>query len=302
MSIFGFGDATALNPKGQFSGRCANGMGVAHRARHNTGQPALFANTPLEVMNRREFVCYWQEFIDNMDCSHTVGAAGVPGGLWELTAVGGTATFDLLEDAPNGLGELRVVEVNDNFGAQIQLFPSSISSTGECMDPINQQLVTWAMSGKMTFPLTSSWYIGLAEDDTTFLDNAGAITATTKYIGFYHLADATTVDLVQRGDTDNLTVTPLQALWTPADSENPLLLRELGLRIEGNDKMYWYFNGICIGATKVGTVETGGTVEAFTGKMTPTVCLVNNGGSNAAVVWIDYHTFQTTRIVAPVGG
>jgi hypothetical protein len=306
MGIFSFGDATPTKPMGQFSGRCGKGYGVAHRAPFNTGQPALFANTPLEVMNRREFCCYWQEFIDNMDCSHVQGAAGEPGALWELImTTTATATFDLLTDVQNGVAELNVVETTADMGVQIQLWPSAITAAGECIRPATQQVVTWAMSGKMTYPLTTDWFVGLAEDGgaaSILTVGTGAI-ANDHYIGFHHLEDSTTVDLVQSGaGTDIVVTTPLLTPWTPEDSEDPLVLRELGLRIEGNDKMYWYINGVCVGATEVGAAETGGTVEAFTHGMTPTVCLVNgDAGDEAAVAWIDYHTFQTTRVLAPTG-
>lgn len=319
MAIFGHGDATPTSPRGQFSGRYEQALGVAHRAAYNTGQPALFANTPLEVMGRREFVCYWQEFIHNMDCSHVQGAAGEPGALWELTNIGGVAaTFDMLTDVQNGVAELNVAGNTDDHGAQIQLFPAAITAAGECIRPAAdtglhaQHLVTWCMSGKMTYPLTTDWFIGLAEDASADGPNTPVMTAATgamncdHYIGFHHVEDGTTVDLVQNGagTADLVIANPLLTPWTPEDSESPLILRELGLRIEGNDKMYWYVNGVCIAQTEVGAAETGGNVEAFTHGMTPTVATINGDagdGSETGVVWIDYHGFQTTRALAPTG-
>jgi hypothetical protein len=159
------------------------------------------------------------------------------------------------------------------------------------------------MSGKMTYPLTTDWFIGLAEDDATVLTAATGVMNNDHYIGFHHLEDSTTVDLVQSGaGTDIVVTTPLTTPWTPEDSEDPLVLRELGIRIEGNNRMYWYINGVCIGVTEVGAAETGGTVEAFTHGMTPTVALVNgDAGDEAAVAWIDYNAFQTTRVLARTG-
>lgn len=305
MAIFGNDDATPQNTHGQFHSRASAGHGVAYRAPHaNSGQPALFANTPLDIMERREFVCFFQEFIHNMDCSHVQGAAGEPGALWELLGYTGVAeTFDLLTDVQNGVAELNVGAGTENHGAQIQLWPAAVTAAGECIRPATQQVVTWCMSGKMTYPLTTDWFIGLAEDDATVLTAATGVMNNDHYIGFHHLEDSTTVDLVQSGaGTDIVIANPLLTPWTPEDSEDPLVLRELGLRIEGNDKMWWYVNGICIGATQVGNAETGGTVEAFTHGMTPTVAVVNgDAGDEAGVVWIDYHAFQCSRVLAPTG-
>lgn len=316
MAMFGRGEATPTTPNGQFVGRYANGLGVAHRAWRDRGEPALFANTPLEVMNRRQFVTVWHEFIDNMDCSHTVGAAGVPGALWELTAIDDPVpTFDMLTDVQNGVAELNVNEGTEDHGAQIQLYPASVTAAGECIRPAadvgdhEQHLVTWCMCGKMTYPLTTDWFVGLAEDASGDGPNTPVMTAATgamncdHYIGFHHLEDSTTVDLVQSGAGTGIVVAnPLLTPWTPEDSEDPLLLRELGIRIEGNNKMFWYVNGYCVGATQVGQAETGGTVEAFTHGMTPTVAIINgDAGDESGVVWIDYHGFQVTRVLAPTG-
>lgn len=303
MAIFGQDEATPTTPKGQFAARYARGMGVAHRAYYNTGQPALFANTPLEVMNRREFVCFWQDFITNLDSSTAQGAAGEPGKVWEMTALGGaTPAFYILTDGPNGLGWLSSGGTTAGHGVQIQLFPNSLTAAGEIVSPYTQPVIAWAACGKIPLAHESSWFVGLCKDDTAILAVGGAMSATS-YIGFHHPEGDDNVYLVQRGGAADVVVDPLTTLWTPEDGESPLVLRELGIRIEDNDKMKWYLNGICIGATEVGNVENGNTVAAFVGNMTPSFVIVNQTGGAASGVnslYIDYHTLQATRVLAPI--
>lgn len=306
MALFGTGNATPTTPKSQFTHRYWGGLGVAHRNPWQTGLPALFGNTGLEVMNRRNFTYLFQDFLINLDCSTVQGGGGEPGAVWEMTGItGATPTFTLTADCPNGLGYLAIGDTTEDHGAHIQFYPNSTTAAGECIDPINQEVVAWAMCGKMPYPLTSDWFVGIAEDGngTPVLTGATGAINNGHYMGFHHLEDATTVSLVQSGNgTDIVVANPISTPWTPEDGEDPLLLRELGLRIEGNEKLYWYINGVCVGATQVGAAETGGTVEAFADKMTPTLVIVNGDEADSGAAYIDYHTFQTTRLQGPLGG
>jgi len=296
MAFLSGDDASPLSPKGQFVGRYNKGLGVGHRGR-DTGTPDIFANTPLEVMNNREFCCFWQDFMDNYETDTT--------NVWELTEVGtATAAFTIVADSPNGLSFFSVVELTDNFGAQIQFHPGATTAAGETIDPLNQAVVSWAMAGKMAYPLTTDWFIGISVDDTSVLTEATGVMAASDYMGFHHLEDSATVELVQSGGGTDVVVVPLVTPWTPKDAESPMLIRELGLRIDDNDKMYWYINGVCVGRTQVGaTTGVDVTPLAFATKMTSTVALVNgDAGNSCASTYIDYHTWQVSRLNAPVGG
>lgn len=298
MAFLAPDDATPLSPKGQFAGRYNKGLGVGHRGR-DTGTPDIFANTPLEVMNNREFCSFWQDFMDNYETDTT--------NVWELTEVTTvTAAFNIVADSPNGLSLFSVVEVDDDDAAQIQFHPGATTAAGETIDPINQAVVSWAMAGKMTYPLTTDWFIGICVDNTNILTTAtGEFTAnSTDYMGFHHVEDEAEIRLVQSGGGTDVQVTPLITPYTPEDSESPMLVRELGLRIDNNDKMYWYVNGVCVGRTEVGaTTGVDVTPVAFATKLTSSVALINgDAGDVPASVYIDYHTWQVSRLNAPVGG
>ena len=288
MAMYGLGDATPTDPKRQFSGRYRAGLGMAYGPQRASGAPELFGNTPLEVSNRREFMTLKHDFL----IAHDVDTTNV----WEMQAA---ATLTVVADSPNGLAVMTAANANNNTVAQMQFFPGAIVAAGEVADPINQEVVCQAWCGKMPFALTTDWFIGIAEDDTTVLAATGVM-GNGSYIGFHHLENATTVRLVQ-GDSGNaISAIPLRTLWTPADSVNTL--RELAVMIVGNRKYFWFIDGICVGAAQVGDVIGGVTTAAFTDKMTPTICTKNGAEEDAAITYVDYQFLQATRLTAPLGG
>jgi len=116
-------------------------------------------------------------------------------------------------------------------------------------------------------------------------------------VGFLHVEDATEVLLVQGGtlNANMVYVTPYNDLWTPADASTTK--RSLGLRIEGNEKLYWYLDGVEVGSIGVGQDDAAGTTAvAFDGQMGSTIAICNNDTSvNRATATVDYIAGQVTR-------
>jgi hypothetical protein len=164
--------------------------------------------------------------------------------------------------------------------------------------PLIQSVVSWEAKGYLNLALDSNWFIGIGETDPTFMLASGVMDVDN-YMGFLHVEDATTVSLVQSGTAaaNEIIVTPLIPLWTPADAS--LTKRRLGIRIEDNDKLYWYVDGAMVGYIQIGDDDSVGTTSvAFDDAMCSTLCLTNNndaGGGGAATMTIDYIFGQVSR-------
>lgn len=281
-------NATPVNPVDQFAARYTKGVGVAHKGATGMGMVALFGNLGNDQLNDRNFVRFLLDFLDDDDISLTT--------RWTLTDLAtGAGTFTRVADAPQGLTVLAVVTAADNDGTQIQHVDANAG--GEMYYPYAAQsyVVAWEARGSIDLALDADWFVGIAEVDTTFQANDGSLTGDN-FMGFQHVSDATTVNLVQCGtaNANEVIVAPDIALWTPEDADTTK--RRVGIRMDnyGTD-LYWYVEGRQVGKTSVGTAETGGTVVAFDGGMASTICLVN--GSVAPVsATIDYIMSQATRV------
>ena len=278
-------NATPTTPKDQFSSRLEQGMGVAHRKNPGGGAIALFGNTPLEIQNHRKFVVNDIEFLRSDDVSVTD---------WTLTGYGGVAeTFAVSSDQQDGIAILDVGGATDNHGAQVQY--TAAGGAGEFLNPSQQHIVALEYNTRISRDLEADWFVGFAETNATVLVAAtGALVATLDdYMGFHHLADSETISLVQGGvaGTDIVVANPSSSLYVPTNQQS--YWHSWGLRVDDNDKMYWYVNGDLVGFTQVGDAETGGTVTGFAGRSCYTFAVVNNGG--ASNITVDYVLSATER-------
>jgi hypothetical protein len=282
-------DATPQTPHGQFAVRYNNGVGVRHRGAGVPPNVNMFGNLGNEVMNFREFVTHNLDFHEADDIAVT---------RWTVTQLTGVAgTFTRVDDTPQGLAVLDVGGATEDHGVQIQ--ETVATAQGEMYFPTAAQskIVAWEARGSMDFAEDCTWYIGIGETDATFQTSAaGAITADN-FIGFSHFAGATTVNLIQGGTAaaNVVTITPRRTLWIPADAIDTK--RRLGVRIEDNNEMFWYVDGVLVGHTYVGdtAVATGTATVAFDDAMCSTFCLINGDGGQATMT-IDYIASQVTRV------
>ncbi len=289
MAIFGNADATPTTPKGQFSSRRTRPSGVAHRGLGASGDVALFGNTPLEPLNNREFVTHFLDFHMPLDSAAT---------RWTVTDIGGGAGAfaKVASDSVFGGALLTVGGATVSHGVQIQ---ENVVATAhsQIYDPTASQVIAWEARGSMSFALDSDWFIGIGSTEAPFMSVAG-VPAGDDYMGFLHIQDATTVQLVQAGTAvaNAVSITPSKSLWTPADAS--ATKRSLGLRIEGNDQLFWYLDGVQVGAISVGDTDASATtVVAFAAAMGSSMCLINNsvGGANTSTALVDYILGQATR-------
>jgi hypothetical protein len=290
MTIEGSIAATPTSPGNQFSERQARGRGVRYRGEYGT-DVALWGNLGDESLNRTNFVDFFLDFYKESDVYQT-GGADEPH-LWTLTQLTGVAgTFTTVDDTVEGLAILDVVGATDNHGVQVQY--TDATGGGELLQPANSEIVAWESRGSMNLALDSDWFVGISNTDTTLVSATGTMVTANNFMGFLHASDATTVSLVQSGtlNANQVVVASSIPLWTPADASSTK--RRLGLRVEDNDKMYWYVDGIQVGETRVGLAETGGTVVLFSEAMCSSFA-VNNGSAAAAAITIDYVQHQCTR-------
>lgn len=289
MAINAYRNATPQTPHGQFSSRCSKPMGVAHRDPGGAGNVALFGNTPLEAMNSREFVTHFLDFHDAGDSAAT---------RWTVTDIGGGlgAFGKVAADSVGGLALLTVGGATVSHGVQIQ---ENVVATAHSQihDATLSHVISWEARGSMSFALDSDWFIGIGSTEAPFMSVAG-VPAGDDLMGFLHIQDATAVQLIQCGTANaNLAyVTPAKSLWTPADAS--ITKRSLGIRIENNEKLYWYLDGEQVGEAYVGGLDSlGTTIVAFAAAMGSTECIINNsvGGANTSTATTDYILSQVTR-------
>jgi hypothetical protein len=273
-------NATPTTPKDQFSGRTEKGLGVSHRkARTRT---ALFANTPIETMNLRNFVCTWMDFQYFWEVDTT--------NIWTQSDIGVVATesFTLSNADTRGVALLEVGQATEDTGTQIQ---DTAGNPDEIFDPIEQHIACWEARVDLYTPVNSDWFVGLCIDDTSLLSTAGAMTATN-YIGFHHTSDSADISLVQNstaGDAITIVTDPVNYTLIEAP------FYRLGIRLENNANMYWYIDDEQVGSTAVGNAETGGTVGAFGVAGLCSSFAVVNGDGGAGAINIDYLRAVTTR-------
>ena len=287
MAVTGQRDAQ-ISPRGVFSSRQSAGSGVKY---HYNGGVALWGNLGDETLNPRNFVTYFNDFFTDSDVAQT----GVTDhDLWTLTQLTGIAgTFDKVDDTVEGLAVLDVGGATANHGVQVQHV--DVEGGGEMLQPHNVDIVSWEARGSMDEAESADWFIGIANTDTTLLSATGTMVTANNFMGFLHAAAATTVSLVQCGtlNANQVVVVPSVNLWTPADASDTK--RRLGLRIENNDKMYWYVDDLLVGSTHVGALETGGAdVVAFSEAMA-TSFATNNGAGGQSAMTIDYVMHQSLR-------
>ena len=285
-------NATPTDPKDQFSQRMGKGLGVLHRSvtKPRSGDVALWGNTGNEIINAGNFVTHNLDFHMVLDSAATT---------WTVTDIGGAAgAFGMIAtDSVGGLALLTVGGATVSHGVQIQ---ENVVATAhsQMYDPTLSHVVAWEARGSMTFALDSDWFVGIGSTEAPFMSVAG-VPAGDDYMGFLHIEDATTVQLVQTGTAvaNAISVTPSRDLWTPADAS--ITKRSLGIRVDTlNEKLYWYLDGAMVGHINVGDDDAAGTTcVGFGAAMGSTICIINNsaGGANTSTATIDYINSQVTR-------
>jgi hypothetical protein len=235
----------------------------------------------MELINRRNYTTYFNDFIEIADFGAAVTGSGTAGD-WTVTAIGtmtvGTAA--ITGDSESGLLTLTP-DATDNEGYHIQM--TAADSAGELWTPATGRVISFE-----AYVTAGDWdgqdyFIGLAETSATLVGATGALTCDN-LVGFHHLiADVGLIQCVHTGTAD--------ANETRVGTANPVIftdsaLHRFGVRVINTNRVEWFVDGQLVRRATM-------TVP-FDDKM----CIsFGNVGSNAAtdILAIDYVTVSQTR-------